>query len=317
MLPKNILLALVVFIPIVVGDSQDALNVLQNSSDATYNPYFVMDVWETCFTVKHTCKRLLSKIHVRSEPSSTTSTGTRPESDSLLNLVENVLFVRSNENVNTLLSKYSSLFRTFLEVSSEYETLNSHSLDNVPKPLALWKTSIQRLSSSFIQQDSASSSSSSSDNTHFYEIHPLALNEMLFLLHKLHVHYLVNEISLFGLTIPRKFILHNHSNNNDGVYKKHDPKTQKRETTSSPILTTVQEVIPLNIKICSGNTYSHWNSQTNSYECICYADKNCYVNLQSISENETLHPLLILCACIIIILLLVRVYQATNPSIYL
>jgi hypothetical protein len=268
-----------------LSTSQDGLEELMTQTNGVYNPYFVVDVWETCFTTKSPCKKLLSRIHMKGN-----GTNKIEKDPSLLNLVENVLFVRSNENVNNVMSKYSTIFRSFLEMSNKIENSVSPDLPGGSQktltPVKLWKDTILAMSEVYSQQKNTA--------VELYPIHPQLLNEIALLFHKFHVNMLVNEITVFGQTIPRKFIFsetdqHSH---------------QKRDDQQTP--STV-----VNVQMCPSNTYSVWNPQTNNYDCICYADKNCHVTTQSICENESLHPLLLISTLIILALLICFIYLVT------
>jgi hypothetical protein len=67
------------------------------------------------------------------------------------------------------------------------------------------------------------------------------------------------------------------------------------------------------ITTCSRNSQLFWNSETQKFECVCHMDKNCAINIESVSENDKIHPLLIICIVILIIIIACSMYLSTFP----
>lgn len=66
------------------------------------------------------------------------------------------------------------------------------------------------------------------------------------------------------------------------------------------------------IEMCSRNKYMVYDSIAKKAYCLCYSDKNCEIDIESVVENEVLHPLLIIFMILFLILFVVRFYSSVS-----
>lgn len=132
------------------------------------------------------------------------------------------------------------------------------------------------------------------NNTDIACYHEKAIFESLLTIYRLHVNFMVSEMISITYSLPQTIKI-----------KRTSTKHKRNvETTQSPTL--------YSFKLCSGNSYVNTNPLTGESECICFQDKNCFIETQSISDSETLHPLIVICGVIITGLLIVYIYQSTD-----
>lgn len=281
-----------------------------------YNPYYVFDVWETCFTQKFLCKKLLTRMSLsntneKNDPLEKKKYTQR--SDTPENIIEKIFFGRSNEQIISEMTKFSGLFKRFVDhndkmseeylnyINSETDTTN---IFNVSSPVSDWKFVFDELSRYYISNIDGKDlllkniEKFTTDNEEIQCYHYKTVDEIALLIHKLHVYLMVETMTSMVYSLPQTIY---YSEDN------HDSTDKKRQITETQKFT---------IKSCSGNTYAAYNPETNSYYCACYSDKNCFVDINSIVENETIHPILIISIVPFVILLCLVIYQgASNTSL--
>jgi hypothetical protein len=83
---------------------------------------------------------------------------------------------------------------------------------------------------------------------------------------------------------------------------------------ASKMIQRITTIDPLNEQpvFCSRNKYQVWDSRNLEYKCICYSDKNCEVDIGSLSNNDNIHPLILLLLLILSLVVVYRMYQATS-----
>jgi hypothetical protein len=331
-----------------------------------YNPYFVYDVWDTCYSQKYACKKTFSSLYMSAEDPTILKNGNHASHegtienilrdpatknikfDVLENFVEKVLFVKSNENLNSIMVKHSTLYKSYVDLLSEFEShispggnapSSSESNSNIPKPLSIWRESIQRVSNQYFSSSSQNSPAddpnalfmnqqvlqAALNNTDVMCFHKSAIHDMLYLIYKFHINLLVDEMTVLSFSIPRKLMVAPSSlppfrnnvgkrsiENTERVAEKQEEQEEASHSASSP---RNDQQVTLNK--CSENSYARLNPQTGAYECVCFADKNCLINIQDVTSMETSHPLIILSAVLIIILTMIIICMGTSNDVFL
>jgi hypothetical protein len=223
-------------------------------------------------------------------------------------LIEKVFFGRSHEQIISEMSKFSNLFKIYVDLSDKYgedylkyinsPQNNDNIIFNISTPSNDWKTSLKILSDTYISDNDNSEQISinmekiSKNYPDVQCYHKKSIDDIAMLVYKLHVYLMVETITGMSYALPQNIY--------SKIIQGENLHPKKRESTNKET--------SFMIKSCSGNTYAAYDPISGSYYCACYSDKNCHVDISSISENESFHPLLLTCIIFFIFLLTVLIY---------
>lgn len=295
---------------LTLGEDTNKKNYYSTSSGNIYNPYYVFDVWETCFTQKFLCKKVLTRLFVSNDNSkSDTSNGNYYSKNTIgpENLVEKIFFGRSHEQIISEMTKFSTMFKKFVEINDRfvdqylkytYLDTSDNQIVNISSPMNIWKQVFDEISYSYIYENNDSDSIISKmdvftkENDQIQCYHKNTIDEMTMLINKLQIYLTVETITNMAYSLPQTIYTETKNDLSS--------ETKKRQTG------TTQQTVE--IKSCSGNTYAAFDPVTNSYYCACYSDKNCFVDISSVMENESIHPLLIVSVVTFVFLLFILIY---------
>lgn len=263
---------------------------------------FVIDVWEECFTQNNICKNVFSSYYINQENSKKIDVEMQHFSDQ-------ILFHRARESMDAFYSSYT-IYQLYEDVrdgttfpnDSQFFLLKNvrDNIKNFAKITDIWFLAIDNFQSKAEKQ----LEQSGINNTYEVMIYNLKL-EMAKLISQLQIQLFTKELALRAIHLPHhvknspetKNSKTKFSNGNSGK------RNLEEEQTSSTITGSK----------CSPNKYPVWNQITRSYDCICYSDKNCLVDIMSVSVPDTIHPILIIVLLIIVVGIIVRIYQSSNP----
>lgn len=305
---------LIIFCMISDSICQDKKSVYDfysvSESGNVFNPYYVFDIWETCFTQKFLCKKVLTKLFPSNSESQNSEFGKNEYSSKNIGnneLIEKVFFGRSHEQIISEMSKFSNLFKIYVDLTDKYgedylryinsQQDNDNTIFNISTPSSDWKTSLKLLSDTYVsdndnsEQISVNMEKVSKEYPDIQCYHKKSIDDISILIYKLHVYLMVETITGMSYSLPQN--IYSKSTLDKNLH------TQKRQNYNKDVSFT--------IKSCSGNTYAAYDPTSGSYYCACYSDKNCHVDISSISENESFHPLLLTCIIFFIFLLIVLI----------
>lgn len=242
---------------------------------------------------------------------------TKEDGKILQHFSEQILFHRVRENMDSLYSSKYQLYKSFsdfrdnvvLPSDDEYQYVTevlANVKDNM-KITKLWLYALDTLQTK-IENELVANKSCEDGKQLILDTMKI---EMAKILAEFQINLFTKDLSIKALVMPGSTKLPKMSSVKRNA--KEEEQEDKKEKRMAMNEETQNQPTSILLSRCSSNKYPVWNPALNSYECICYSDKNCLVDIASISEPDTIHPIIIIVLVVIMIGIIVRIYQSTSP----
>lgn len=292
----------ILLILLLFGCPCEALVFNQNWVD------FISDVWNECFMHTNVCKNIYTTFYASLPPSDMSTT--REDDKILQHFSEQILFHRVRENMDAIYTTKHILYKGFTDfrdttlqpdVDSQYADILQTIKDSM-KTTKLWLYAFDALEVKIKGEIAANKSCE--------DTYQVILDTIKIQTAKLLADFQVN---LFTKDLSIKTLVMSGSTKIDASNTKKGNQNIKVEKRANSDEQTQNNLHTISLARCSPNKYPVWNSNTNSFDCICYSDKNCLVDINTISEPDLIHPIIVIVLVVIMLAMVVRVYQSTSP----
>lgn len=350
----NILYSIVIFCHICSIQAVDHSQRVDKDVTDLHRIFFVKEVWKNCLMENSLCNTMFSSIYYTKKnvksfpdvrlddknvnaheklikmPQSTNlntnllqdSTDTAKNLENPLNLIEmtilNRLFASHSEDYTSLsfiFKLYQDNIKAHLIQNNEHSSAHVDELNESSKDITIsqkmWNKTLYMILSPVLLTNNKDGDGINDQQAILFKD---VIDDLSKLIHKLHMSLITAELSIMVLNNPEISIkrMSKHSRDNSpSINKKMDISTNKMESN----LLETDNTLYYSLNMCSKNKYMTFDPISKEYRCMCYSDKNCEVDIESVCENESYHPLLIICFTVFICLFIVRILTTMNQII--